>query len=123
MADPAWLKAVWAALASQGYALTDDREIGLPEKFRDNFGQTYFNDSTLRHDPGDMDKYLIRLEVKNNQLYLTFRVPEDAADPDDPDVTKTPLLDGNAATCNADALTNPPWSPWRTYVFDRDEKK
>lgn len=76
-----------------------------------------------RHDPGDMDKYVIRMEVKNNQLYLTFRVPEDAADPNDPDVSKTPLLDGNAATCTADALTDPPWSPWRTYVFDRDEQK
>ena len=46
-----------------------------------------------------------------------------AADPNDPDVSKTPLLDGNAATCTADALTDPPWSPWRTYVFDRDEQK
>lgn len=42
-----------SALASQGYALTDEAAIGLPEKFRENFQQTYFNDSTLRHDEGD----------------------------------------------------------------------
>ena len=45
---------VRAALASRGYALTDDRSIGLPEKFRSNFSQAYFNDWTLRHDEGDM---------------------------------------------------------------------
>jgi hypothetical protein len=42
----------WADLANQGYVLTDDREIGLPA-FRRNFLETYFNDSVLRHDPGD----------------------------------------------------------------------
>jgi hypothetical protein len=43
----------WAALASQGYALTTEREIGLPEGFRDKFVQTYFTDDRIRHDPGD----------------------------------------------------------------------
>jgi 2OG-Fe dioxygenase len=46
-------ESVWAALASNGYALTDDDTIGLPKKFRINFHQTYFNDFTLRHDEGD----------------------------------------------------------------------
>lgn len=46
-------EAIWADLADQGYALTDDKAIGLPEKFRDNFHQTYFNDFTIRHDEGD----------------------------------------------------------------------
>jgi hypothetical protein len=44
---------VWAALERQGYALTTDEAIGLPEKFRENFRQTYFNSSRLRCDPGD----------------------------------------------------------------------
>jgi hypothetical protein len=42
-----------SALASQGYALTNEAAIGFPEKFRENFQQTYFNDRTLRHDEGD----------------------------------------------------------------------
>lgn len=42
-----------SALASQGYALTNEAAIGFPEKFRQNFQQTYFNDFTLRHDEGD----------------------------------------------------------------------
>jgi len=46
-------KDVWSALSCQGYALTSDRSIGLPEKFRPNFSQTYFNDWTLHHDEGD----------------------------------------------------------------------
>jgi hypothetical protein len=44
---------VWAALTGQGYALTSEDEIGLPVKFRENFLQTYFTDTHIRHDPGD----------------------------------------------------------------------
>jgi 2OG-Fe dioxygenase len=44
---------VWADLAARGWALTNDWSIGLPEKFRQNFRDTYFNDLTLRHDEGD----------------------------------------------------------------------
>lgn len=44
---------VWADLTAQGYALTSDRSIGLPAKFRQNFRDTYFNSWTLRHDEGD----------------------------------------------------------------------
>ena len=47
------LDRVWAALVDQGYALTSEDEIGLPEKFRLNFRATYFNNRVLRHDPGD----------------------------------------------------------------------
>jgi hypothetical protein len=72
-----------------------------------------------RNDPGDMDKYLTRLKLHAGDLHLHFRVPEDAADPKDPDVTKMPTLAGSATTCTADAQTDPPWSPWRTYVFER----
>jgi 2OG-Fe dioxygenase len=45
--------AVWHHLAGQGYALTDDEAIGLPEKFRSNFQQAYFTDHTLRHVDSD----------------------------------------------------------------------
>lgn len=44
---------VWSALDAKGYAITSDELIGLPEKFRPNFGGTYFNERTLRHDEGD----------------------------------------------------------------------
>jgi hypothetical protein len=47
------LEPIRAALADQGYVLTNDEAIGLPEKFRLNFHQTYFNDFTIRHDEGD----------------------------------------------------------------------
>ena len=46
-------KAVWSALDSRGYAITNDQSIGLPEKIRPNFRGAYFNDWTLRHDEGD----------------------------------------------------------------------
>jgi 2OG-Fe dioxygenase len=47
------LNGIWTHLADRGYALTTDEAIGLPEKFRTNFEQAYFNDLTLHHDDGD----------------------------------------------------------------------
>jgi hypothetical protein len=43
----------WADLTEQHFALIDDRSIGLPNNFRQNFLNKYFNDRTLRHDEGD----------------------------------------------------------------------
>jgi hypothetical protein len=42
-----------ASLVRHGYALTRDQRIGLPDKFRQNFCDAYFNPWTLRHDEGD----------------------------------------------------------------------
>jgi hypothetical protein len=50
---PPGLDNAWADLDRHGYALTDDRMIGLPGKFRENFRETYFNSSVLRRDAGD----------------------------------------------------------------------
>jgi len=50
------LDRVWAALADQGYALTSEGEIGLPDNFREYFLKTYFTDTHIRHDPGDYPK-------------------------------------------------------------------
>jgi len=40
-------------MARDGYALTNDRAIGLPEMLRDSFLQAYFKPTVLRRDPGD----------------------------------------------------------------------
>jgi 2OG-Fe dioxygenase len=67
---------VWASLADRGYALTSDRLIGLPEKFRQNFRDTYFNSWTLRHDEGDwpLDRQrardVIRYQWHDDDLHL-----------------------------------------------------
>jgi 2-oxoglutarate-Fe(II)-dependent dioxygenase family protein len=50
----AWHDDIWASLTSRGYALAADEAIGFPKKFRENFGQTYFNDQVLHHDDGDV---------------------------------------------------------------------
>jgi hypothetical protein len=42
----------WAALADQGYVLTDEQEIGLAG-LREKFLNKYFTDRVLRHDSGD----------------------------------------------------------------------
>jgi hypothetical protein len=48
------LDRVWDDLTRQGYALTHEHEVGLQETFRDHFLQTYFIDSCIRSDPGDL---------------------------------------------------------------------
>lgn len=49
---PTCLADTWSDLSAKGYAITTDEALGLPEKFRANFGQTYFNDQVLEDDPG-----------------------------------------------------------------------
>lgn len=67
---------VWADLSTQGYALTSDRSLGLPAKFRQNFRDTYFNPWTLRHDDGDwpVDRQrardVIRYQWRDTDLHL-----------------------------------------------------
>jgi 2OG-Fe dioxygenase len=43
----------WAALANQGYVLTNEQEIGLAG-LREKFLKEYFKVGILRHDPGDL---------------------------------------------------------------------
>jgi hypothetical protein len=70
------LRQVWAGLAARGYALTSDRSIGLPDKFRQNFRGSYFNPWTLRHDEGDwpVDRLrardVIRYQWRGDELHL-----------------------------------------------------
>lgn len=47
------LEGVRAALRDQGYALTSDRALGLPEGCREYLSLTYYNSDTLHHDEGD----------------------------------------------------------------------
>ena len=47
------LEEVRAALRHEGYALTSDRAIGVPEGARENLSLRYYNSDTLHHDPGD----------------------------------------------------------------------
>jgi len=56
--DATWLgldkrEELWSALDSRGYVVTSDRSLGLPDKFRQNFSRTYFNERTLHRHEGD----------------------------------------------------------------------
>jgi hypothetical protein len=72
----AGLEDVWAALGRQGYALTDDRTVGLPPELPGSFRQQYFNVSLLRHDEGDwpVDRLrardVIRYRRRDDRLQL-----------------------------------------------------
>ena len=72
-----------------------------------------------RHDPGEMSKCYVRLELKDQELHLSVRMEDGGPNPNDPDLTKLPAAAGSAGTCRADAAPDPPWSKWETYVFVR----
>jgi 2OG-Fe dioxygenase len=104
----AGLDHVWASLAGHGYALTSDQALGLPEKFRENFAQAYFNDSTLRHDEGDwpVDRQrardVIRYQWRGGQLQMaehdTITITDRAGIPGKRDHARVRLLhDAEAA--------------------------
>jgi 2OG-Fe dioxygenase len=69
-------KRLWDDLTVQGYAVASDKSIGLPETFRQNFRDTYFNPRTLRHDEGDLPvdrqraRDVIRYRWYDGDLYL-----------------------------------------------------
>jgi hypothetical protein len=98
----------WADLARQGYALTNDRSIGLPEKFRQNFSKTYFNSWTLHHDEGDwpVDRQrardVIRYKWRDDALDLqehdTITITDRADIPGKRDHSRIRLLDDPQAS-------------------------
>jgi hypothetical protein len=52
-AVPGPYQRIWDSLSKQGYALTDLSELGLAEKFCENFKGSYFVEGVIRHDEGD----------------------------------------------------------------------
>src|SRR5580658_6176225 len=76
MTSTAAIKAVQDHLIEYGYAVTTDREIGLPVGFNRNFSKKYFVDSVIRHDGGDwpMDRTrardVIRYRWQDDKLTL-----------------------------------------------------
>jgi hypothetical protein len=77
-----------------------------------------------RNDPGDMSKVLARLQLNDaGDLLLALRLEDNAPTQNDPDLTNMPVTAGSAQTCGADTAPEPPWSPWRTYAFERVKGK
>jgi len=93
-------------LAGQGYVLTDERKLGLAG-FGENFLNTYFTDSVLRHDPGDwpVDRKRARDVVgyrwRDGQLHLreheTITITDRADIPGKRDHSRVWLLDDPGA--------------------------
>jgi hypothetical protein len=104
---PPGLDRVWAALDREGYALTNDRAIGLPDKFRNYFRETYFNDSVLDHDPRDQPidrkraRDVIRYHWRDADLDLTehgtITITDRAEIPGKRDHSRVMLLDNPQA--------------------------
>ncbi len=72
-----------------------------------------------RHDPGDMSKCVVRLELRGAELHLSVRMQVDPPDPSDQEIIHMPLAGGAAESCAVDDLPTSEWSPWETYVFQR----
>jgi hypothetical protein len=100
---PGGIEAARAALARDGYALTSDRAIGLPDDFRENFQQAYFNSGALHHDEGDWPidreraRDVIRYQWCDGELLLqrhdTITITNRADIPGKRDHSRVELLD------------------------------
>jgi hypothetical protein len=82
-------------------------------------GKAWYHED--RHDPGDMSKCFVRLEIVNADLHFSLRQQDGVLNLNDPDLTNMPITAGSASACTADAAADPPWSPWTTYVFIRGD--
>jgi 2OG-Fe dioxygenase len=103
------LNVIWASLASegQGYALTNDEAIGLPEMLRGHFERKYFNDRILRHDDGDWPvdrkraRDVIRYRWRGDELRLrehrTIAITNRAGIPGRREHSRVRLLDDRQA--------------------------
>jgi hypothetical protein len=112
---------VWSELRHRGYALTNDKLIGLPDKFRQNFRGAYFNEWTLRHDEGDwpVDRLrardVIRYQWSGGHLSLrrhdTITITDRAGIPGQREHSRVELLNDPQATELVRAFLNlvPPW--------------
>lgn len=93
----------WAHLNDHGYAVITDDAAGLPDSFRDKFRQTYFNESTLRCDDGDMppDRWrardVIRYQWCDDGLHLreheTITITDRGGMPGSRDHARVRILD------------------------------
>ncbi len=72
-----------------------------------------------RHDPGDMSKCHVRLEVVKGDLYMEVYMQDGLPDLDDPDLRSEPPTEGDAAQCDIDTKASQKPRDWMTYVFTR----
>jgi hypothetical protein len=105
--NPPGLDPAWVTLRERGYALTDERKIGLPTKFRQNFLRNYFTDDVIRHDDGDWPidrkraRDVIRYHWRGDDLDLqehkTITLTDRADIPGQRDHSRVLLLDDPSA--------------------------
>ena len=72
-----------------------------------------------RHDPGDMSKCYVRLELVDGDLRMEVNMLEDAPDLNDPDLLSDPPVEGDAAKCEVATKASKKPGDWGTYVFSR----
>lgn len=99
---------VWTSVNHQGYALTDDREMGLPANLIGDFRQQYFHAPLLRHDDGDWpeDRLRARDVVRYQRLgdalqlqeHETVTITDRAGIPGERDHSRVWLLADTQAT-------------------------
>jgi 2OG-Fe dioxygenase len=101
-ATPTCLDDTWSDLIRKGYAITSDEALGLPEKFRTNFGQTYFNDQVLEDDLGGKPpgrkraRDVIRYQWRDGGLHVQehekITIKDRDGRPGEREHTRVPLL-------------------------------
>ena len=72
-----------------------------------------------RHDPGDMSKCYVRLEIAGGELCMEVNMQDGLPDLNDPDLTSEPPAEGDVAKCDVDTKAGDKPGDWAMYVFTR----
>lgn len=107
--------AVGAGLPSSEYRL-----FGLHQHGSKVCGKAWHHED--RHDPGDMSKCYVRLELVGGELHLEVNMLEDSPDLNDPDLASEPPTEADVAKCEVAAKVGNPAGDWSTFVFARRQK-
>lgn len=72
-----------------------------------------------RHDPGDMSKCYVRLEIIEGALRMEVNMQDGLPDLNDSDLQSDLAVEGDLAKCEVDSKAGSKPGGWATYVFTR----
>lgn len=104
--------AVGAGILSSEY-----RFFGMHKHDSKTCGKAWHHED--RHDPGDMSKCYVRLEVIDGLLHLQVHMQEGLPELDDPDLATEPPVEGDPLKCDVDTIAGNKPGDWAVYVFSR----
>ena len=85
-------------------------------------GKAWYHESV--HDPGDMSKCIIRLQISDGKLVMFLKQQDRLGDINDPDIRRVFRANdftGSVQTCEFEDPAGKHWLDWNVFVFKADK--